>query len=932
MRSHDTVRPTGGRGSGFALFALIGLSWALGGCGSSDKPAAGPSVDLDPVQGAAIGTQLQNTSATLAASSPDSALAAQAAQAVLGSGTQVDKVDDLSAALVARSPRRSAALTTGGALAVAFEIDLLNYPGTPSSRSLSGVLVFQGNTALILAAGPAPSSPIPPALGLLVSGGSVWSATAGEESAQRGSTVGTCPKASSLPAYVSGCSIAKFSNAGFNISASQPASAGASGSKHASLSKRSMIGVALTVDCSKTSICGKTSVTVPGAPTAVMAVAHDGFASVSWTPPANNGGSPITGYTVTPSSGGASVTVGPVTQANVPNLTNGTSYTFTVHATNSKGNGPESTPSSAVTPTPGPTVPGAPAAVHATAGDAQATVTWSPPSSNGGSAITGYTVISSPGGFHATAVGTATTATVMGLANGVAYTFTVHATNAIGNGPESQPSNAVTPSAGLTAPGAPTGVQATAGNGMASVTWTPPSNTGGSPITDYTVTAHPGGAQTHSGAVTHASVGGLSNGTSYTFTVRATNSVGDGPESQPSNAVTPTCLQALPTITPGDPNRSLMTPGRVPVVVDPSGRPIVAWIEYAPYFTFVARYDGGTQWTLLGSGFDAKSTNSIIYVDLAIEKSGNPVVAYNVFNASSGRYEILVSRWNGSAWDAVGPAVPQGSSGSVGFALALDASDHPVVAFSNYPGTRPFFEIAVAAWNGTSWTVTNGIYNVANEQVFNPAIAIDAAGDVTVAWDELTPPVGGFATFHPYAKKLTGPGAGLVPSPNTGNDYFTGGPAIGFDAGKLVMAWSDYPDLTAGVSSLGLAVTRYSGTSWSSVGPAAGLPGAVPEKNGTPYNPHRLLSGHLGQLAAATLSGDFFEAGIYTFNGTSWNLLCSEVPDPAQPDGKAHAIDATGLAYFPSDAAHPADEAYVITASSTGFGANRKLFVARAKP
>ena len=97
---------------------------------------------------------------------------------------------------------------------------------------------------------------------------------------------------------------------------------------------------------------------------------------------------------------------------------------------------------------------------------------------------------------------------------------------------------------GATAPGAPTGVSATAGNGSATVSWTAPGN-GGSAITSYTVTPYIGSAAqtpvtvTGSPPATSATVTGLTNGTSYTFTVSATNAVGTGPASSPSNAVTP---------------------------------------------------------------------------------------------------------------------------------------------------------------------------------------------------------------------------------------------------------------------------------------------------------------------------------------------------------------------------------------------------------
>ena len=96
-------------------------------------------------------------------------------------------------------------------------------------------------------------------------------------------------------------------------------------------------------------------------------------------------------------------------------------------------------------------VPGAPTAVTATAGNAQATVSFAAPASDGGSAITGYAVTSSPaGGTDVNAGSIAATHTVTGLANGTSYTFTVRATNAIGTGPPSLPSNSVTPFAPTT--------------------------------------------------------------------------------------------------------------------------------------------------------------------------------------------------------------------------------------------------------------------------------------------------------------------------------------------------------------------------------------------------------------------------------------------------------------------------------------------------
>ncbi|MFH5880521.1 fibronectin type III domain-containing protein [Arthrobacter sp. NA-172] len=231
-----------------------------------------------------------------------------------------------------------------------------------------------------------------------------------------------------------------------------------------------------------------------------------------------------------------------------PSHSYGATGTYQVKLTVTDNSGLTGSVTHGVTVTAAATAPSPPTGVAATAGNAQATVSWTAPN-NGGSAITSYAVTPHAGATTLTPVTVtgappATNTTVTGLSNGTAYTFTVTATNAVGTSTASTSSAPVTPTA-PTAPSAPTGVTATAGNASAVVSWTAPAN-GGSAITSYTVTPSSGGTAlapvTVSGnpPSTTATVTGLSNGTAYTFTVTATNAVGTSPPSAASPPVTPT--------------------------------------------------------------------------------------------------------------------------------------------------------------------------------------------------------------------------------------------------------------------------------------------------------------------------------------------------------------------------------------------------------
>ena len=182
----------------------------------------------------------------------------------------------------------------------------------------------------------------------------------------------------------------------------------------------------------------------PAAPNIVSGTAGNMSAIISFSAPANTGGSTIIDYTATCAGTPGGSTTGSASPLTVTGLVNGNSYSCTLVARNSIGTSPASA-AVIVVPSAAPVAPGAPTIIAVSASSAQATLTFTAPASNGGSAITGYTATCNPGAVSAVAA--TSPITVNGLANNVTYTCTVTAANSVGNGPPSAPTT-VTPSSG----------------------------------------------------------------------------------------------------------------------------------------------------------------------------------------------------------------------------------------------------------------------------------------------------------------------------------------------------------------------------------------------------------------------------------------------------------------------------------------------------
>src|SRR5256712_1882180 len=189
-----------------------------------------------------------------------------------------------------------------------------------------------------------------------------------------------------------------------------------------------------------------TVLTVPSTPQNLQTTSGNAQVSLSWSAPSNNGGSAITSYNIyrSTSSGTETLlaTIGNVLSYTDTAVTNGQTYFYKVTAVNSVG---ESSQANEASATPA-AIPSAPQNLVAFPGNAKVGLTWSAPSSNGGSAITGYGVYRGtlPGGEGTTPIATitGTSYTDSGLTNGQTYYYKVTAINSVGESSSSNEASA----------------------------------------------------------------------------------------------------------------------------------------------------------------------------------------------------------------------------------------------------------------------------------------------------------------------------------------------------------------------------------------------------------------------------------------------------------------------------------------------------------
>jgi hypothetical protein len=183
------------------------------------------------------------------------------------------------------------------------------------------------------------------------------------------------------------------------------------------------------------------------------------------------------------------------------------------------------------------------------------------------------------------------------------------------------------------------------------------------------------------------------------------------------------------------------------LALDGSGNAVVAWSERngSTYNIYLQRFNGSGWSDLTPAGLSGSSAATFSDAEqpsLVLDASGNPVVAWTEGDGSV--YSIYVQHYNGSTWTNLTPTGLSGSSAALSDtewpSLALNSSGNPIVAWAEDAGNGTSYNIHVQRYNGTTWTTLTpsglSASSALGSDAFNASLGLDAAGNPSVAWEE----------------------------------------------------------------------------------------------------------------------------------------------------------------------------------------------------
>ncbi len=285
-----------------------------------------------------------------------------------------------------------------------------------------------------------------------------------------------------------------------------------------------------------------------------------------------------------------------------------------------------------------------------------------------------------------------------------------------------------------------------------------------------------------------------------------------------------------------------------------------------------------------GGGISNNSEQSCM-PSLALDGNGYPVVAW--FDRSSGNNEIYIRRWNGSAWVAVGTGSASGggisnnSGDSVWASLALDGNGYPIVAWQDNSGGDE--EVYVRRWNGAAWVEVGsgsasggGISNNGGNSRY-PSLALDGSDHPIVAWHDNS---GG--NYEIYIKRWSGSawvevGTGSASGGGISNNSgWSGGEQPGVTGGlSLALDGNDYPVVAWMDDSGGnyeIYIKRWNGSAWVEIGTGSASGGGISNTGGYSKYLSLALDGNGYPVVAWQYWSGLNSETIYVrrWNGSAW--------------------------------------------------------------
>ncbi len=502
--------------------------------------------------------------------------------------------------------------------------------------------------------------------------------------------------------------------------------------------------------------------TVPSAPTNLAATLTAGKIALSWTAPANNGGSAITSYSIyrgTASGSESTTAIGSSTTLSYTdsNVVAGTSYYYLVKAVNSAGTSVAGNEASYSVPS---SVPSAPTNLAATLTAGKIALSWTAPANNGGSAITSYSIYrgTASGSESTTAIGSSTTLsyTDSNVVAGTSYYYLVKAVNSAGTSVASNEASYSVPSS---VPSAPTNLAATLTAGKIALSWTAPANNGGSAITSYSIyrgTASGSESTTAIGSSTTLSYtdSNVVAGTSYYYLVKAVNSAGTSVASNEASYSVPSSVPSAPTNL-----AATLTAGKIALSwTAPANNGGSAITSYSIYRGTAS---GSESTTAIGSSTTLSYTDSNVvagtsyyYLVKAVNSAGTSVasneasysVPSSVPSAPTNLAATLTAGKIALSWTAPannggsaitsysiyrGTASGSESTTAIGSSTTLSYTDSNVVA-----GTSYYYLVKAVNSAGTSVASNEASYSVPSSVPSAPTnlAATLTAGKIALSW------------------------------------------------------------------------------------------------------------------------------------------------------------------------------------------------------